>query len=291
MDNPFATSNDAVITAPQIAVSPTVIESQSGWGRLNFRDVWDFRHLFRMLILRDLKSRYRMTALGPTWFVISPFFNMVILSVVFGQLAKFYSEGLPYPIFVFSATLPWHLFQTSFERARGSLLEYMGWITKIYIPHLMIPIISISTGLLDWLISLSILVGLMLYYQVHLSWHVLLLPFFASISTGAALAFGLWSAPLAVRFRDFDRIAAYAVMALYYGTPIIYSGAIIPQKWLWLYQLNPLYWAVEGFRWALLGTGQAPQPYMLIGIGFLVLVLISGLFIFERTSRNIADVK
>lgn len=291
MENRLATSNGAGIPVPQVTLSPTVIEAQSGWGRLNLGDLWGSRHLFRRLIVRDLKSRYRMTALGPTWFIISPFFNMVILSLVFGQLAKFYSDGLPYPIFVFSATLPWHLFQTSFERARGSLLEYMSWITKIYIPHLMIPLISISTGLLDWLISLTILVGLMLYYHIHLSWHVLVLPFYAAICTGAALALGLWSAPLAVRFRDFDRIAGYAVMALYYGTPIIYSGAIIPQKWLWLYQLNPLYWAVEGFRWALLGTGQAPQPFMLIGIGFILLVLISGLFVYERTTRNIADIK
>ncbi len=269
----------------------TVIEAQTGWSRLRLRDLWDYRHLFRRLIVRDLKSRYRMTALGPTWFIISPFFNMVILNLVFGQLAKFYSEGVPYPVFVYSAMLPWHLFQTSYERARISLLQYMDWITKIYIPHLMIPMIAIATGFLDWLISLTILFGLMIYYHIGIGWNLLVLPLYVAISAATALAFGLWSAPLSVRFRDFDRIAEYAVMGLYYATPVIYSGSIVPQKWLWLYQLNPLYWAVEGFRWALLGTGQAPQYYMLIGIGFVVLLLISGVFVFERTTRNIADIK
>jgi lipopolysaccharide transport system permease protein len=285
-------TNLATETQESASAPPAlIIEAQGGWVGLDLRELWSYRHLFRRLIVRDLKSRYRMTALGPTWFIISPFFNMVILNIVFGQLAKFYSEGLPYPIFVFAGTLPWHLFQTSFERSRLSLVQYMDWITKIYIPHLMIPVISIATGFLDWLMSLLVLLGLLVYYHIRPSWTVVLLPIYVVVPLLVALAFGLWSAPLSVRFRDFDRIAGYAVMALYYATPVIYSASIIPQKWLWLAQLNPLYWAVEGFRWTLLGTGSPPKYYMLIGIASMGLILAGGLIVFERASRNIADIK
>jgi lipopolysaccharide transport system permease protein len=291
MQNPFRTGNLTSAAGTSSSAPVTVIEAQSGWGRLNADDLWGYRHLFWRLIVRDLKSRYRMTALGPTWFIISPFFNMVVLSIVFGQLAKFSSEGLPYPIFLYSATLPWHLFQTSFERARMSLVQYMSWITKIYMPHLMIPLISIATGFLDWLVSLTVLFGLLIFYDIRPGWAVLALPLLTLIPLAVALALGLWVSPLSVRFRDLDRIADYSVMAFYYATPVIYSGTIIPQKWLWLYRLNPMYWAVEGFRWALLGIGQAPQYYMLIGIGVVMLLLLTGLYVFERASRNIADIQ
>jgi lipopolysaccharide transport system permease protein len=289
-NNPPASNNPEPARNNQL--SPMVLaESYQGWGRIDFKEVWSYRHLFRTLVIRDIKSRYRMTAFGPLWFLIGPFFNMVVLSLVFGELAQFDSEGFPYPIFLFSATLPWSLFANSFERTQTCLLDYMKWISKVYIPHLILPIISVLTGLFEWGITLVILFGLMIFYQVPLSWNLLFLPIFMLFAILTALSFGLWSAPLQVRFRDFERLTGYAMTALYYATPIIYSAEIIPEKWLWLYRLNPMYWVVQGFRWSLLERGLQPQPYMLLPILFVIAVLIPGIFLFERASRNIVDIQ
>ncbi len=206
-------------------------------------------------------------------------------------MAQFDSEGVPYPIFLYSATLPWSLFANSFDRSRGSLLEYMSWISKVYIPHLLIPLISIGTNLVEWLISFLILLGMVTFYHMPLSWNVLLLPFYMSFALLTALSLSLWISPLSVNFRDVGRFSSYAIQSLYFLTPIVYSSQMIPEKWLWLYQLNPMYWVVEGFRWIFLGTGLGPQPYMLIPLSIVFLLLFLGAFVFERFSRNIVDIQ
>lgn len=281
---------DEILPGGDFIPPPVIIQAQQGWGRLQLKEVWEYRPLLRTLVIRDLKSRYRATAVGPFWFIIGPFINMVILSLVFGKMAQFDSEGMPYPIFLYSATLPWSLFANSFERGRGSLLEFMSWMSKVYIPHLMIPLISIGTTLVEWAISFLILLGLMVFYQLHIDWSIVLLPFYMVFALVSALSIGLWVAPLSVPFRDVGRFSSYVIQALYFLTPIVYSSEIIPEEWLWAYQLNPMYWVVEGFRWIFLGTGQGPQWYMLIPVGMVVTLLISGAYVFERFSRNIVDI-
>jgi lipopolysaccharide transport system permease protein len=268
-----------------------LIESRQGWGNINLRELWAFRDLLWTLMVRDIKSRYRKTAIGPLWFIIGPFVQMVIMSVVFGGLAKLDSEGLPYPLFLYTATLPWALFSGSLDRAKGSLQDFMPYISKIYIPHLMAPLVSVATGLVDWVISFIILIGLMLYYHVYPTLAILTIPLYTLFILVAALGPGLWAAPLAIRYRDVHRLVSYGMTAFYYVTPIIYSSKIIPARLLWLYQLNPMYWVVEGFRWALVGGGHAPEPYMLIPVGVFILILVLGAFIYERASRNIVDVQ
>ncbi len=291
MINLSTTPKDQILPDGDFKPPSVIIQAQQGWGRLQLKELWQYRSLLRTLILRDTKSRYRATAVGPFWFIIGPFINMVILSLVFGRMAQFDSEGMPYPIFLYTATLPWSLFANSFERARGSLLEYMSWISKVYIPHLMIPLVSIGTNLLEWAISFLILLGLMVFYQIHITWSILLLPFYLVLALVSALSLSLWVAPLSVPFRDVGRFSSYVIQALYFLTPIVYSSEIIPEEWLWAYQLNPMYWVVEGFRWIFLGTGQGPQWYMLIPIGMVIALLISGAYVFERFSRNIVDIQ
>jgi lipopolysaccharide transport system permease protein len=268
-----------------------VIQPLQGWGHLQLRELWEYRDLLWSLIVRDVKARYRKTAIGPLWFIIGPFVQMVIMSLVFGNLAKLDSEGIPYPIFLYTATLPWALFSSSLDRAKSSLQDFMAWISKIYIPHLLAPLVGVATGLVDWAISFVILIVLMLYYRVTPGIAILTVPLYALFTLVVALGLGLWAAPLAIRFRDVHRVVSYGITALYYFTPIIYSAKIIPARWLWLYQLNPMYWVVEGFRWALVGVGQAPQIYMLIPVTFFCLVLVSGAYVFERASRDIVDVQ
>jgi lipopolysaccharide transport system permease protein len=268
-----------------------VIQPLRGWGNLQLRELWIYRDLLWSLIVRDVKSRYRKTAIGPLWFIIGPFVQMVIMSVVFGNLAKLNSNGLPYPIFLYTASLPWALFAGSLDRAKGSLMDFMPWISKIYIPHLMAPLVGVATGLVDWAISFLILIVLMIYYRVTPGIAALTVPLYMVFTIVVALGLGLWAAPLSIRFRDVNRVVGYGMTALYYFTPIIYSASIIPARWQWLYRLNPMYWVVEGFRWALLGVGQGPQTDMLIPLIFFILLLVSGAYVFERTSRDIVDVQ
>lgn len=268
-----------------------VIEPHRGWGSLELDEIWKYRSLLATLISRDIKSRYRKTALGPLWFLIGPLVNTVILSFIFGQMVQLDSSGLPYPIFLYVATLPWSFFSIVVTKSTGSLNEFMGWITKIYIPHLLAPAVSVASGLVDWSIQVIILVGLMMYYHVEITSRIITLPFFLLIALIMGLAVGLWSASLAVRFRDVGSVIGYGINALYYFTPVIYSSDTIPARWLWLYQANPMYWVIEGFRWALLGKGHAPEWMMLFSVGFFTILMITGLFCFKATSRNIVDVR
>jgi len=268
-----------------------VIEAKKGWQGLNLEEAWESRGLIKALLLRDIKSRYRKTALGPIWFIISPFMNMVFSSFVFGSLAKLDSDGLPYPIFFYTAMLPWSLFRSSLTKVNGSLLENMPWLSKIYFPHLIAPITSLFSALIDWSMSLIVLLGLMLYYQVEIQVQILLLPLFLLIIFITALSIGLISAAFTIRFRDISRMVSFLLTAWYYVTPVIYSVNIIPENLLGLYKLNPMFWVVEGFRWSLLGTGTVPQVEMMYPVGFFSLLIVVALVVFSRASKSIVDIR
>jgi lipopolysaccharide transport system permease protein len=265
------------------------IESSSGWRQLELKKVWDSRNLIKAFLVRDLKSRFRKTAIGPLWFIVGPLLNMALSSFVFGNLAKFDSNGLPYPIFFFSAFLPWRLFKSSMEGVNNSLRDFMPYLSKVYIPHLIAPIIAFITSFIDWLISFVILIAMMFIYHIKLPTQIYMLPIFILVLFLTSFSIGLIGSAFTVRYRDVSSGLGFLLTAWYYFTPIIYSASIIPENYLWLYKLNPMFWVVEGFRWSLLGTGTPPQPEMFYPIGFFLLLFILSLYIFTRSSRNIVD--
>ena len=271
---------------------PTVvIEPLKGWEGLRLGEVWRVRSLIWTLISRDVRTRYRQTALGPLWLIISPFVNMVVMSIIFGTVAKLPSEGLPYPIFLYAAMMPWNLFSTAVTSSTTSLGSFLGWMSKIYFPRFVAPIVNVATATVDWAISLIILIGLMIFYRFTPSPSVLAAPLFLLMALLGGIGIGLWGAALAVWFRDFPKILGYAMSAWYYATPVLYSTTVVPPNWLWLYKINPMYWVVEGFRWSLLGAGSPPNIGMIVPSCFFLLVLVSGAYVFQRTSSEVVDIQ
>lgn len=269
---------------PRLVIQPT-----RGWGKLALREVWEYRELLWFLTSRDIKGRYRQMALGPLWIIIKPLINMVIFTVIFGRLAKLPSDGLPYPIFTYTAILPWAFFSGAASESVGSMVSRMHVISKVYFPRLVVPISAVLSGLVDFFVSFMVLLGMMAYYGLVPHLAVLTLPLYLLMATATALGVGLWGATLAVRFRDLTFAITYGIQAWMYATPVAYTAKLIPERWQLVYQLNPLYWVIEGFRWALLGKGQPPQLLMLVPVGFVLLLLISGAFVFRRTERTIVD--
>ncbi|MBM3188069.1 MAG: ABC transporter permease [Chloroflexi bacterium] len=284
----------AEASALEAALAPsewvTVIQPTRGWASLGLRDVWAYRELLWFLLWREVKGRYRQMAFGPLWIIVSPLINMVILSFVFGSLARLPSEGVPYPIFTYVALLPWRFFGNAAVGSAGSLTSQRNLIAKVYFPRMILPISSVLSGLVDFGASFVVLVGMMLYYGVTPTWAVLTLPLFLLLAGATALAVGLWLAGLAVKFHDVAIGLGFVMTIWQYLTPVAYSSTLIPEAWRALYRLNPMASVVEGFRWALLGVGQAPDWTTAVSAGAVLLLLVAGAFYFRRTERTIVDV-
>ncbi len=280
----IVTSNEAEETAPYL-----VIQHTRGWGRLGLDELWQARELLWFLTTREIKGRYRQMALGPIWIALKPVIDMVIFSAIFGGLAKLDSEGLPYPLFTFTAILPWTYFSNAASNAANSLVSRIGMISKVYFPRLVVPLSAVFSSLVDFAVTLMVLVGLLIFYGVKLSPLVLILPLYILLAMAAALGIGLWSAVISVRFRDLRYAVTYALQVAMYATPVAYSATLIPERWQLLYRLNPMYWVIDGFRWVLLGTGEGPKPLMLIPIAIVIVVLVTGTFVFRRFERSVVD--
>jgi len=285
---------DPVQTAHAAAVPTIIIRPARGWNSLELSDLWYYRHLLFMLLWRDVKGRYRQTLLGPLWFIIRPLARMVVFSLVLGQVAKLPSEGVPYPIFTYTALLPWELFAGAIGRSTGSLVEYMHIISKVYFPRLIVPIASTLSGLVDFTISFVILLGMTLFYGFRPTPRLLMLPLLILLTIGLALAVGMLLAALQVRYRDVGNALGYLVQFWFYSTPVVYSANLItdrlPEPLQWLYQLNPMNGVVEGFRWALLDTGRAPD-WLLAATGAIVfLFMVGSAFCFRHTEHSIVDI-
>lgn len=291
MPNNIATQSIPPMTEkkPALAKPKLVIQPTKGWGKLALHEVWEYRELLWFLTVRDIKGRYRQMALGPLWIVIKPLVHMVIFSVIFGTLAKLPSDDLPYTVFTYTALLPWTYFSGAASASVGSLVGQMHVISKVYFPRLVVPISGVLSGLVDLGVCFIILLCMMALYGIVPSMAVITLPFYILMAMATALGVGLWGATLAVRFRDLRFAIEYGIQAWLYATPVAYTAKLVPEKWQLIYKLNPLYWVVEGFRWALLGKGNPPELFMLIPVTFVVLLLISGAFIFRRTERTIVD--
>jgi lipopolysaccharide transport system permease protein len=268
-----------------------------GWTAVNLLDVWRYRELVYFLIWRDIKVRYKQTALGAAWAIIQPFFTMVVFTIFFGRLAGVPSDGVPYPIFSFAGLLPWGLFSKALSDAGRSMIANRSMITKVYFPRLVIPLASVLSGLVDFGIGFLVLIGMMVYYnympgsetQITPTLAILTLPVFVLLALVTALGVGLWLSALNVIYRDINYILPFLTQFWLFVTPIAYPSSIVPEQWRWLYAINPMTGVVEGFRWALLGVDTAPGPMLAVSSIIAVLLLVSGLFYFRRMERTFAD--
>lgn len=268
----------------------TVIEPPKGWTALNLGELWKFRELLFFLTWRDIKVRYKQTALGAAWAILQPILTMVIFSIIFGGLAKLPSEGLPYPIFTYTALLPWQLFAFALTQSSNSLVGDQRLISKIYFPRLVIPFSSVIAGVVDFGIAFIVLAGLMVFYGIKITSSVFMLPLFLLLALISALAVGIWLSALNVKYRDIRYVVPFLTQFWMYATPIAYSSSLIPEKWRWLYSLNPMTGVVEGFRWALLGKSSLDILSLSISAGVVVLLLIGGLYYFKRMESSFADI-
>ena len=270
--------------------SVTIIESKKGWVPIDFRELWQFRELLFFLTWRDILIRYKQTALGVLWAVIQPVVTMIIFSVVFGKFGKLPSEGVPYPVFSFTALLPWNLFASALTRATTSVVGSSNMVKKIYFPRMLIPFSSTLSPLVDFAISLMVLFGLMAFYRVHFGWGLLLLPLLILITLFVALGVGFWLSALNVKYRDVGHAIPFVVQAWMYASPVAYAVILIPHKWQPLYALNPMVGVINGFRWAILGTGLLPRNTILLSLVVAIVILISGAFYFRRMEKTFSDV-
>jgi len=266
------------------------IEPSKGWASLGLSDIWEYRELLYYLILREIQGSYRQTALGWTWIFLRPIVNVVLLSFVFGRLVEVPSDDLPYPLFSLAALLPWGFFTNAVTRASRSLVDNMHLISKVYFPRMVVPIASAASGLVDLAASFLVLLVALFIYRFPLRWEMLLIPFFALVVVGFSLAMGLWLATLSVRFRDVSFAVNFLMQALMYASPVIYSVSIVPSSIRFFYELNPMTGVIQGFRWALLNSGDPPGVMFLVGIFIIIFGMISGAYVFRRTERTIVDV-
>jgi lipopolysaccharide transport system permease protein len=256
-----------------------------------WRDLWTYRELFYFLAWRDILVRYKQTAIGIAWALIRPFLTMVVFTVVFGRLAKLPSEGVPYPILVFAALLPWQFFANALSECSNSLISNSNLISKVYFPRLIVPASAIIVSFVDFMISGIILLGLMAWYNFIPSWRILTLPLFIAIAFAASMGAGLWLAALNVKYRDFRYVVPFIVQLGLYISPVGFSSSIVPAQWRLLYALNPMVGVIDGFRWAIIGKNyEINLPGFLISLGLVGIVLFTGIWYFRKTERTFADV-
>jgi lipopolysaccharide transport system permease protein len=270
---------------------PTVyLKPSKGWMALNLKEIWRYRELIYFLTWRDIKVRYKQAVLGVTWALLQPILTTAITSIVFGYLLKVSSGAIPYPVFVLAALLPWHLFSTSLQKSSHSLVGNANLLTKIYFPRLIIPLASVFAVMVDFVISFVVLISLMLFYQVYPTWQIFWLIPLTLLAVLAALAVGLWLSALNVQYRDVQHMVPFIVQIWMYASPIVYPIETIPAGiWRNLYGLNPMVGVVQGFRWALFG-GNPPDLTMLISVGVVLILFVSGLYYFRRMEKTFADV-
>ena len=273
----------------QIKNQTTVIKANPSWSFVNVRELLAYRELIWVMIVRDIKVRYKQTVMGVAWAVIQPLTMMVIFTLIFGKLAKIPSDGFPYPIFVFSGMLAWSFFSSSISSAGMSLVGSGNLISKVYFPRIIIPLASIGVSLVDFLIGSLILLCLMLYYNLPISISLIFLPVYLSGLILVSIGIGSWLAAVTVTYRDFRFVIPFMIQIWMYLTPIIYPLSFVPQKWQWLLHLNPMYAWISGVRASFLGE-PVDQSGMLISLAFSILIFLVGLTYFEKAQRRFADV-
>lgn len=285
-------SGAAVISESGGVANPPVlrITPPSGWWALPLGELWNYRELLYFFVWRDIKIRYKQTAIGAAWAVLQPFLTMLIFSLFFGKLAHIPSEGLPYPIFYYSALLPWMYFAASLQNATNTIVENQRLITKVYFPRLALPLSSVLSGLVDFGISFLMFVAMMIYYGIRPTAAVLWLPAFLLLTVLTALGVGLWLSALNAVYRDVRYVVPFLVQFWMFASPVAYPSSLVPEKWRWLYGLNPMTGVIEGFRWSLAGHGEPPGLLIFVSAGAVIVVLLAGVAYFQKMETTIADV-
>jgi len=268
----------------------TIIESSKGWVPLKLGQLWRYRELLYFLTWRDIKVRYKQTALGASWAIIQPVLTMIIFTVVFGHFAKIPSDGVPYPIFSYIGLLPWTFFAYAMGQASNSLVGNANLISKVYFPRLVMPIAASLAGLVDFVIAFVVLLGMMLWYHVLPTVAIITLPLFLLLALVAALSIGIWLSALNVKYRDVRYTVPFLIQIWLYATPIAYPASLIKGNLHYVFALNPMAGVVEGFRWAILGKERLDVPTLTISSVVTIVALIGGLFYFRRMEQQFADV-
>jgi lipopolysaccharide transport system permease protein len=266
------------------------IRPSSGWRSLDLRELWRYRELLWFLALRDIQLRYKQTALGVAWAVIQPLFTMVVFTIFFGRLAKVPSDGIPYPLFVLVALLPWQLFAYALTQSSNSLVNEQRLITKVYFPRLIVPLASVISGVADFAVAFVLVLGMMAWYGVAPSWNMLAVPLLVLFALATALAVGLWLAALNVQYRDVKYIIPFLTQIWMFASPVAYPSSLVPEAYRPIYGLNPMAGVIEGFRWALLGLGEPPTALVAVSALTVLALLVGGMYYFRRLERQFADI-
>ncbi|HXA78367.1 MAG TPA: ABC transporter permease [Candidatus Acidoferrales bacterium] len=286
MNSVSATSAAAVLAKPFVLR----ITPPSRWWTISFRELWSYRELLYFFVWRDIKIRYKQTAIGAAWAVLQPFLTMLVFSLFFGRLAHIPSGGLPYPVFYYSALLPWMYFAAALQNATNTIVENQRLITKVYFPRLALPLSAVLSGLVDFGVAFGMFLVLMVYYGIRPGAAVLWLPVFLLLAILTALGVGLWLSALNAIYRDVRYVMPFLVQFWLFASPVVYASSLVPVKWRWLYGLNPMAGVIEGFRWSLTGRGDPPGRLICVSAGVVIVVLFGGIGYFQKMETTIADV-
>jgi lipopolysaccharide transport system permease protein len=278
------------VTQAEPDIPVTVIQPSRGWVSLKLGELWQYRELIYFLTWRDIKVRYKQTALGAAWAIIQPFFTMVVFSLFFGRLAKMPSDGIPYPIFSYAALVPWTFFANGLTMSSNSLVGSANLIKKVYFPRLSVPLATVLSGVVDFALAFVVLIGMMVWYGIVPTANIIWLPLFLLLALVTSLGIGLWLSAMNVQFRDVRYVVPFLTQFWLFATPIAYPSSLLSEPWRTIYGLNPMVGVVEGFRWALLGTNSAPGPVILVSSLAAFAILASGAFYFRRMEKTFADV-
>jgi lipopolysaccharide transport system permease protein len=266
------------------------IKPSKGLAALNLRDLWIYRELVFFMVWRDVKVKYKQTLLGMAWAVVQPVMTMLVFTFVFDRVANLPTDSIPYEVFSFTALLPWGLFVTALNQGSRSLVAHNNMVTKIYFPRLILPMASVFAGLVDFIIAFVILIGLMIYFQVTPAWQYLwTLPLFLLLALVTALGVALWLSAINVKYRDVNHALPFLTQFWLFATPVAYSFSTLPKNWQIFLSLNPMTGVVNGFRWALLGSGTGPDVTLWISVIISILIFVSGLFYFRSMEKTFAD--
>jgi lipopolysaccharide transport system permease protein len=265
------------------------IEARRSLFELRLRELWEYRELLYFLIWRDVKVRYRQTVIGVAWVIIQPLMTMGVFTLFFGRLAKLPSQGLPYPVFYFAALVPWTYFAQALTNCTNVVVTNQYIITKVYFPRLILPLSAVSSGLVDFCVGFAVMIALTLSFGFRPTLAGLLLPALVLLAMLTALGVGLWTSALNALYRDVTSIVPFAVQFWMLASPVVYPSSLVPDRWRWLYGLNPMAGVIDGFRWCVTGRGQSPGPMFAVSAAMVVVVLISGLLFFQRIEGTIAD--
>jgi len=272
--------------------SPSVvfIKPSKGWVSLNLRSLWEYRELLYFLTWRDIKVRYKQTALGVAWAILQPLTTMLIFSVFFGRLVKVPSDGIPYPLFAFAALVPWTFFANGLNQSSNSLIASANLLKKVYFPRLAIPVATVLAGVVDFVLAFVVLLALMAYYHVVPTINIVWTPILLALAFVTSLGVGLWMSALNVKYRDVRYVVPFLVQIWLFSTPVAYPSSLLSEPWRTVYGLNPMVGVVEGFRWALLGAGKAPGLMVVASAAASLLILVTGAFYFRYMEKTFADV-